>query len=224
MKTFPELPPFPGLVLWPQREQEVLFEYLALGLIYCNSKDGLRVVLDVSFQYKIPENKIYELSMKYKDFSTYSKMIESVARANIQHSCGEFTAENFQTLRNDVATLISQALKSELQTKLSAAVSQTQLRNIARPKEYDNVVRDKENALNEIKLGKRFANITSLGNFNNLVLCLAEAERDQAVTLARTNAEKKILEGLRVVDTARRDAAVEILQAEADAVSFFSRF
>ena len=48
--------------------------------------------------------------------------------------------------------------------------------------------------------------------------CVAEAERNQAVTLAQTNAEKRILEGLREVDTARRDAAVEILEAEADAV------
>ena len=153
IKTFPDLPPFPGLVLWPQREQEVLFERKALGLITCNSRDGLRVVLDVSFQYKIPENRVFDLSMKYKDFSTYSKLVESVARANIQHSCGEFTAENFQTLRNDVANTISVALKNELEVKLSSFVSQTQLRNIARPTEYDNAVRDKENALNEIKLG-----------------------------------------------------------------------
>lgn len=48
---------------------------------------------------------------------------------------------------------------------------------------------------------------------------IARAEREQEETKAQTELEKKVLEGLRVVDAAERTAIVDVVQAEADAVS-----
>lgn len=134
---------------------EVIFERNGLGVISCNSMDGLEIIVDVSFQYKIEFDELYNLTLLYKDFGDYAEFVESIARANIQHSCGEYTAEDFQKQRNLVANTVSDAITTDYALQVGALVSQTQLREINRPVEYDDAVRDKENALNDITLGNR---------------------------------------------------------------------
>jgi hypothetical protein len=78
--------------------------------IACNSKDGIQISLQASFQFVPKQAAIYKLTMDYTDFKTYEKLVKIQARSAIRHGCGNFTAQDFQTRRAEVQVRASSKL------------------------------------------------------------------------------------------------------------------
>mmetsp|Transcript_17361 Transcript_17361/g.31850 ORF Transcript_17361/g.31850 Transcript_17361/m.31850 type:complete len:309 (-) Transcript_17361:42-968(-) len=160
--------PFGQVVRWPIVYTSV--EYTGSNYIACNSADGLELEVDVAFQYVPKKQALYDLTVEHKDFEMYSKLIDEQARSSVMHACGDYTAEQYQTLRSEVTLAMQEEVKSNLLTRLQATVQEFQLRVVDRPKVYEDIVKEKEVARSDIPL--------------------AENQREQAITKAQTSLEE----------------------------------
>eukprot|EP00924_Labyrinthula_sp_SR-Ha-C_P007209 maker-scaffold_8-snap-gene-12.54-mRNA-1 protein AED:0.32 eAED:0.32 QI:310/1/1/1/1/1/2/100/311 len=190
---------------WPRTEATV--EFRPDGdqpRIVCNSEDGLRILLDVSFQYFPEQDKLVQLTQEYGGFDQWRGLLISQAESEIRHVCGEFSADDFQTARGAVALQLEQVVRNQTGELLSAEITKLQLVNVNRVAEYENAVRSKENARSEISL--------------------AENERSQAITKAETTRNVAIQEQQRILNTANTTAQIITAQANATAEGIKDRF
>lgn len=119
-------PPFGSVLRWPKLYQTV--SYTNTTAIICNSLDGIKITLDFSFQFVPDTNKIYNLTLTFKDFPTYSDVIQVQARSSARDVCGDFTAEEFQTRRAEVGQKLEEEVKTKIKQIWFSDVVDLQLR------------------------------------------------------------------------------------------------
>lgn len=169
----------------------------------CVSRDGLRVGFQASFQYQMPAESIIDVVMKYRNFKTWSNVVEAAGNSALQHTCSEFNVTDFQSTR----TLIQDAMLNNLRIKLegsqdkgitddgvySLAIS-LQLVNVELPQLYKDAVSEKQRAEEDIALAKN--------------------QRTQENTKAQTELLAADEEARKIMDRANNDANVTITRAE----------
>jgi len=187
------LTPFSEVIRWPINYQTVE------QVLVCNSKDGIKIDLDISFQYIPIKSFIFELTNEYKDFDTYKNIINYVARSSIMHSCSYFSSEAFQKTRSQVRSKIEEDVIRSLYIFKSNVID-LQLRNIDRPERYEDAIAMTENARTDI--------------------VLAENERQQKITGANTILTVNIQDANKTLDLANTEATIIQLTAqyESDAI------
>lgn len=126
------------------------------------SKDGLRVVYDVSFQYQILEEHLLPVITVYRDFNKWAQVVSSAGASAIQHSCSEFEISNFQNQRAVIQTRMEDNLRWKLEGFKNATdpgvyahVVALQLQNVDLPVEYSSAVAEKQGANEDIELARR---------------------------------------------------------------------
>lgn len=181
------LTPFSEVIRWPINYQTIE------NVLVCNSKDGIKIDLDISFQYIPIKSAIFELTKQYKDFSTYREIIIYIARSSIMQSCSSFSSEDFQKTRSLVRSKIEQDIISNMYYFKSNVID-LQLRNIDRPERYEDAIAMTENARTDI--------------------VLAENERQQKITGANTNLTVNIQNANKTLDLANTEAAIIQLTAQ----------
>ena len=185
-------PAFGSFILWPQTYAT------RTEVVDCNSKDGVRIQLQVNFQYLPREKDIYELTKVYEDDDGYKSVLTKHARSAIRNACAAYTTQEFQTKRAQVQTEIYDRLLARLDDDpLKTDVVDVQLANIQRPDAYEDEVDEKESARNDIDQ--------------------AQNERTQALTRANTVLLQAVTVANRTIDTAETDAANTKITAEAQA-------
>lgn len=157
----------------------------------CNSNDGVKINIDVSFQFVPKIDDIFELITEYKNFETYVPVVESVSRASIRHTCSEFTAEEYQTKRSEINRRMEEDLVNKT-SEIYSNVLEFQLRNIERGT-YEDAVEDTETAKSEIDI--------------------AQNERRQKLVEATTELEESKQTRNQIIDTANTAAEVETEKA-----------
>merc|ERR1712038_222266 len=175
----------------------------------CVSRDGLRVVFDVNYQYKISEESITDVIKKYRNFEKWGQIVEAAGSSAIQHSCSEYNITNFQSMRGAIQESMLTNLKLKLEgsgTSNESAVDivatedgvhalaiSLQLRDVALPEQYKNAVAEKQSAEEDI--------------------ILARNEKTQETTKARTEFFAAEKEASKIMDSARNKANVTKTQA-----------
>jgi hypothetical protein len=202
-------PTFGSLIKWPTDYQLVEFtgtSYKDSGSsqIRCNSKDGIQITLKCSFQFVPDSEKIYDLTMKFRDFDNYKSLVEIQARSAIRHACGDYTAEQFQSARADVQNKTEVNVKRFALKNFDAIVKLLQLKNIARPARYQAAVEAAETAKADIKL--------------------AENQRDQELTKAKITKDKSIELARATLNTAYTQGNITLAFAQADATAVKERY
>lgn len=191
-------PAFGSFILWPKT-------YATRSeSIFCNSKDGVRIQLLVTFQYLPRETSIYDLTKLYEDDEGYKSVLKKHARSAIRNSCAIFTTQEFQTKRAQVQLDIYDRLLVRLGKYMETDVIDVQLSNIQRPREYEAEVDAKEQARNDIDQ--------------------AENERDQALTRAKTVLLQAYSSANKTVNTAETNAENMLVEARAKAEVIRSRY
>lgn len=207
-------PVFGAIIKWPTDYQIVEFKgtpsssgtsatRVARG-IACNSKDGIQISLQASFQFVPKQAAIYKLTMDYTDFKTYEKLVKIQARSAIRHGCGNFTAQDFQTRRAEVQTVMESKVKEYCEKVYQATVKLLQLKNIERPAQYQSAVEGKESARSDI--------------------ILAENERQQKLTVSYTALDKSYQLANATLDSAYTDGNITLAFAKADATAVTERY
>ena len=193
------IPPFGDVIRWPKT-----YETMNLEGLPCNSKDGVEILVWISFQYLAEKESMFELTKLYKDVEGYKTVLYWRSRSAIRHACAKFTTQEFQTMRAQVqGAMLSQVggelslaldpldndeVVGEFDSSMATQVFELQLTMIERPAEYEGAVTAKENARNDIDL--------------------ATTERQQALTQAQTALLEAMTEANRTINAAQTQAAV----------------
>lgn len=185
--------------LWPRVETNVEF-----GDIVCNSADGLLIDMEISFQYVPDISALVDLTRIFGSFEDWEALMKIQAESAIRHTCGEFGADDYQNNRAIVAGAMQDAVKNSTETNFRAIVTKLQLKQIQRPLEFEDAVRDKENARSEISL--------------------AENEEAQALTQAQTKVDVAKQEEARILDTANTTAEILTSKGQDSADAILDRF
>lgn len=154
-----------GLFLGPVGYRFVKFTSTQINADFsdtCVSKDGLRVIVDVSYQYRLYQESIIEVVLKYREFEKWNQVVNFAANSAIQHSCSAWNVTDFQRNR----ALVQETMFENLQKKIEgdkntdfsrgvyAIASSLQLKNVDLPFQYQEAVEQKQRAEEDILLAK----------------------------------------------------------------------
>lgn len=154
-----------GLFLGPVGYRFVKFTSTQINADFsdtCVSNDGLRVVVDVSYQYRLDIESIIEVILKYREFEKWNQVVNASANSAIQHSCSVWNVTDFQSNR----ALVQETMFENLQKKIEgdandefsrgvyAIASSLQLTNVDLPVQYQEAVEQKQRAEEDILLAK----------------------------------------------------------------------
>lgn len=154
-----------GLFLGPVGYRFVKFTSTQINADFsdtCVSKDGLRVIVDVSYQYRLYQESIIEVVLKYREFEKWNQVVNFAANSAIQHSCSAWNVTDFQSNR----ALVQETMFENLQKKIEgdkntdfsrgvyAIASSLQLKNVDLPFQYQEAVEQKQRAEEDILLAK----------------------------------------------------------------------
>ncbi|XP_012944739.1 uncharacterized protein LOC101852805 [Aplysia californica] len=192
-----------GLHLGP-----VGFEFIVFPNIYttmkftgleCLNSDGVRIELDVTYQYRVQMQHLKEVVLTFKDFDDYETVLRSVGTASLHESCSYFNTTQFQANRGEFQDKLAEIL-TERYSVLKSDVEDLQVNNIKRPSEYESAIRSKERAKENIAVAKE--------------------ERPRLVTEANTTLREAVSEAVIITDKAESDARIRknLARAEAEAI------
>jgi len=167
----------------------------------CNSRDGLEVAFQVTYQYQIPKEWVKPVIERYRDFYKWATVVESAAVAALQHSCADYDILDFQQQRGIIQNTMEDRLRVRLEgpekdgkTGVYAKAISLQLRNLDLPDKYTNAVSEKQAAAEDIQLAKN--------------------QRIQETTKANTRLLDALEQAKIILDTAENEANVTITEAQ----------
>lgn len=157
---------------------------------------------DVTFQYQITEEYIVDAIESYRDFKTWSMVVEAVGLSAVHHTCSEFNVTDFQSLRMVIQDAMQLSLKVKLEgsaTEMThdgvyALANSLQLKNVELPKEYKDAISSKQRAEEDILLAKN--------------------QRKQETTKAQTEKLAAEEEARKILETAYNTGNVTIIEAD----------
>lgn len=191
--------PYGYIIKYPLDLQTVTFDSHNGGGsngLECNSKDGINVLLQVTFQFQVKTDKISTITEEYINFESFAEIIKTQTRSSIRHACSNYTASEFQTKRGEVQALMEENVSDDLDF-LDTILAQLQLSSVQRPESYEDAVQEKETARTEIDL--------------------AVNERDQEILKIEAEVLRGEQQVLEILDTAYTNANVTILEAKVNA-------
>ena len=200
---------FGSIIKWPITNQRIDLN------LTCNSLDAIQIELTVDFLYIPVQTSIYDLTLKYINFEGYTAVVQSASRSSVRNACGNYDARQFQTARAAVASAMEQAVRKDLAESLSTTVLTLNLRNIDRPKGYQDAVSASEAALADIELAKKEEEQKLIKA--KTVLATAQVEADKIINRANTTSDILVQTAVQqVTEAAKADvvlATTERLQA-----------
>lgn len=154
-----------GLFLGPVGYRFVKFTSTQINADFsdtCVSNDGLRVVVDVSYQYRLDKGSIIEVILKYREFEKWNQVVNASANSAIQHSCSVWNVTDFQSNRALVQETMFENLQKKIEGDMNddssrgvyAIASSLQLTNVDLPIQYQEAVEQKQRASEDILLAK----------------------------------------------------------------------
>lgn len=177
----------------------------------CVSRDGLRVAFDVTFQYQMPEIWVLPATLQYRNFEKWAQVVEAAGMSAVQHTCSDFQISNFQNKRGLIQTTMEDNLRIKLEGQeedgsdgVFALAISLQLSNVDLPEEYSEAVAEKQSAAEDISL--------------------AQNQRTQEITKARTAFNTAKEEARKLFDNALNDANVTLTEASLKAEETLFRF
>lgn len=192
---------FGRLIKWPTTYQTI--DYQGGNSLECNSFDGVVVDCGINFQFIVETQKIYDLTMEYKDFKNFRQVVIYRSRSAIRHACARFTARQFQTQRSAVSIAMNEEVTKYL-SPIHARVIEVQLVQVNRPQDYENAVEEKEKAIADIDL--------------------ASNERQQLLTTVTTSLLVARQEANKTLNDAVTYSNITSDRAQADADAMDERF
>lgn len=175
-------------IRFPRMVNSVLFSDEDAGAkqgpaLQSRTRDGLNVRLEVSFQYRLKFEKVYDLySTLGKDYEpTFLRMaIEQLATAATDHS-----AHFFFTNRTAISAVMHQRLNDHFQERAFSEVPFFQLRTVHLPHDFEEAIRETQVKQQDIQIAT-LEQKTKTVTFKTRVL---QAEQDVKVLVNQAEAE-----------------------------------
>ncbi|KAH3814564.1 hypothetical protein DPMN_143066 [Dreissena polymorpha] len=156
-KNLDETPQKEGLHNGPPGFEFIIFPSVYKTLTFddlrCLNKDGVIITLDVSYQYKAQPAKLHEIAMNFKDYEGYKKVLQFTGESALHEACSYFDTAQFQAERVRFQETVRNVTVRKYAT-LYSDITDLQVSNIARPAEYEDAIRSKERAREDIEVAK----------------------------------------------------------------------
>eukprot|EP00761_Pharyngomonas_kirbyi_P013519 gb/GECH01013548.1/.p1 GENE.gb/GECH01013548.1/~~gb/GECH01013548.1/.p1 ORF type:complete len:320 (+),score=26.49 gb/GECH01013548.1/:1-960(+) len=111
------------------------------GPLQCRTFDGLSLTLEVSFQYIVRKEQVFDIFFTYG--TSYPPVITRIGRDAIRDVASQYNASRFFDDRRSIAFAMQQRLTDELQA-IPVDMGPLQLREIILPSAYEDVIERKE--------------------------------------------------------------------------------
>lgn len=182
--------------LFFQMSETMIFDDLQ-----CLNLNGVRIILDVTCQFKIQVPHMKKVVMEFRNFDRFKQVLKYMGIAAIHEACSNFTTAQFQEVREAFQFTVRNKIEERFNS-VHADVSGIQVNNIQRPHAYEKAIRDKERAREDI--------------------LVAQQEQPKKLTAARTKEKEAKTQYNIIVEKAQSDARIKLKQAQAevDSISF----
>ncbi|XP_038048841.1 uncharacterized protein LOC119722673 [Patiria miniata] len=191
-------PPGFEFITFPSVYRTIQYPYLS-----CLNKDGVIITLDIAFQYQIQARDLRNIVLQFRDHDNFEKVLTSTGESAIHEACSKYNTTEFQAARQDFQASVREALSARYQY-LSTNIDDLQVNNIARPAAYEQAVRSKEAARENIQV--------------------AESERPRLVTQAETVLKEAETSAIITTNRAESDARIALNRAEAEAKAIYNQY
>lgn len=162
------------------------------GVLRCLTQEGLDMDLDITTQYQIDADELFNIFRLHGKEEQYRSYLISVTRNAIKDVCPMFTGEDFFNRRGQ----IQEAFQTELMHAYNvsdayATIEQVQVRNVNHPDAYEEANQAKESVSQERDrvLAQREQQITDA----NTQLAKAQLDADIILIQAGATAESNII-------------------------------
>lgn len=189
-------PPGYEFIIFPNVYETMIFDDLQ-----CLNLNGVRIILDVTCQFKIQVPHMKKVVMEFRNFDRFKQVLKYMGIAAIHEACSNFTTAQFQEVREAFQFTVRNKIEERFNS-VHADVSGIQVNNIQRPHAYEKAIRDKERAREDI--------------------LVAQQEQPKKLTAARTKEKEAKTQYNIIVEKAQSDARIKLKQAQAevDSISF----
>jgi len=184
-----------------------VFETLSFSYVQCLAKDGIEVKLKLSYQFRIDPTNLKSVIMQFRDFDNYKTVLRAFGFSSIHDACSHFLTTEFQSKRGE----FQEALRNIIVDKYAmvhASITDLQVEDIIRPTAYENAVKSKENAREDIDVANS-ENPIKLTEAKTVEL-QAETEANitlnDAETLARIEISKAMVDAEAILNEYKREA------------------
>ncbi|GAB1607776.1 uncharacterized protein LOC115223175 isoform X1 [Argonauta hians] len=200
-------PRYEGLHLGPPGYTFIKFpnvyQTMTFNDIVCLNKNGVRIVLDVSCQFKLQLRYMKKIVLEFKDFDGLERVLKYAGIAAIHEACSNFTTAEFQEKREIFQKNVQEIMEYRFE-HLNTDISAVQVNDIKRPDKYEKAIRSKERAREDI--------------------LVAQQERPQMLIEAQTKVKEANATAEITLEKARSRSRIKSKQAEAEAASILVQF
>ncbi|KAK2161956.1 hypothetical protein LSH36_107g08005 [Paralvinella palmiformis] len=206
-KTLKDDPYYEGLYLGPPGYGFIKFSSVFQTMSYpattCLNKDGVTIRINVSFQYRVRPGDLKYITEQFKDETGYTRVLHSTGSSAIHDSCSRFNTSQFQAERGRFQEDLTSRLVDKFEN-LNCDVTDLQVNNIARPRAYENAIKAKESAREDIEVARN--------------------ERPQRLTEAQTIKLEAETEADIILNEAKSEARIILTRAQSDSKAILDEY
>lgn len=166
-------------------QQDLMFNIAGDKELRSRTKDGLDVQIELSFQYQIMPDRIYDLFLKLGGWYPYHQTFVRLAIDGLTECATQFSATEFFTERTKIGQVMEERLRKESEKVLYATIFSFQLRSVGLPKEFEEAIQQTEVMKQDIKVSLAEQNSTKV----SLETKLIEAKTRTKVAAAQAEAQ-----------------------------------
>ena len=155
------------------------------GPIQSRTSDGLEVTLEISFQYVLNKDKIYELYMKYG--SNYNYIFQNIAVHTLTEEATKYTAYNFFMDRGKIKDDFQKELNEIFEQLCYSTIVFLQLRSVDLPSLFEESIQESEVKKQDILRAKAEQNKIMIEVDTKIKA--AEYQKDVVINMAEGEAE-----------------------------------
>mmetsp|Transcript_20628 Transcript_20628/g.59754 ORF Transcript_20628/g.59754 Transcript_20628/m.59754 type:complete len:333 (-) Transcript_20628:1-999(-) len=149
------------------------------------TKDGLDVHIELSFQYQLAAESIYELYTTFGGFYEYHNTLVRLAIDRLTESATNFSATEFFTERTLIGRCMEEKMVKDFEERLFATIFSFQLRTVGLPQAFEDAIQETEVKKQDVLVAMAEQNATRVSVETELM----QAERRTRVTMNRAEGE-----------------------------------
>eukprot|EP00923_Selenidium_pygospionis_P054955 GHVN01095805.1.p1 GENE.GHVN01095805.1~~GHVN01095805.1.p1 ORF type:complete len:263 (+),score=26.25 GHVN01095805.1:29-790(+) len=180
-----------------------VFKTFTFTDLRCLNLDGVTTYLSVSYQFKVRADTLRGLIQQFRNDGNYQAILYNLGESALHDSCSQFNTSQFQSERG----IFQEDLRTRLVNKydqIDCDVTDLQVNDIKRPREYENAIKAKEAAREDIEV--------------------AHQERPKALTEANTKKREAETTAEITINKANSEARIKLNQAGSDAAAILNEY
>jgi len=180
-----------------------VFNTLKFSNLKCLNKDGVEITINLEFQYRARPKDVRNLIIEFQNHENYLKILRRMAESGVHDACSKFNTTQFQSQR----AIFQESVRSHIAQQfnnVSTDITDLQISNIVRPKDYETALKNKETAKENIQVAK--------------------SQRPRLLTQAETTKEEASAQAAISIEKAQSNARVALTKADADAATITAAF